>query len=143
MFQIFKRKITMLQFLALGFFAVILTGALLLMLPISNVDGGTIRFIDAMVTATSATCVTGLTVFDLYSQFTHFGQAVIITLIQIGGLGFMTIIIFLMMATGRRIGLTERSIGQEALGALKIGGIVRLVRLALFGTLVVQFVGAI
>ncbi len=132
-----------LQILSAGFAAVILLGALLLMLPFSCRDGTQIAFLEALFTATSATCVTGLAVFDTYSQFTLFGQIVLLCLIQIGGLGFMTLGIFLSMALGRRIGLRERWLMKESISALKVGGIIRLVRRAVYGTLLVELTGAL
>lgn len=143
MIKFYKISLTPLQFLSLGFFLVILLGALLLSLPFSNRSGIGIPFIDALFTATSATCVTGLAVFDIYTQFSLFGQAVILCLIQIGGLGFMTFGICLSMALGKRIGLRERALMKESIGAMKLGGIVRLVKLAVFGTLIIELVGAI
>ena len=89
---------------AFGYLVIILLGTLLLMLPVSS-KGDAPRFLDAMFTAASATCVTGLAVFDTYTQWSVFGQVVIILLIQVGGLGFMTIISLAALATGRKIGL--------------------------------------
>ncbi len=129
--------------MSIGFVLVILVGSLLLTLPMASRDGAEIRFIDALFTATSATCVTGLAVFDTYTQFTLFGQIVILCLIQTGGLGFMTIGIFLSMTLGKRIGLRERSLMKESISALKIGGIVRLVRRAVFGTLLIELLGTV
>lgn len=143
MIKIYKLSFTPLQFLTIGFLLVILAGSLLLMLPGANADGSSISFIDALFTATSATCVTGLVVFDTYTQFTGFGQVIILCLIQIGGLGFMTIGIFLSMALGKRIGLRERFLMKESISALKIGGIVRLVRRAVLGTLLFEGLGAV
>ena len=130
------------QTIALGFAAIILTGALLLMLPISNRGGTSIAFIDALFTAASATCVTGLVVFDTWSQFTFFGQMVILILIQIGGLGFMTIAILFSMVLGKRIGLRERSYAMEAISSMQISGVVRLVKHILMGTLFFELIGA-
>lgn len=130
------------QTIALGFAAIILTGALLLMLPISNRGGTSIAFIDALFTAASATCVTGLVVFDTWSQFTLFGQMVILILIQIGGLGFMTIAILFSMVLGKRIGLRERSYAMEAVSSMQISGVVRLVKHILVGTLFFELIGA-
>lgn len=130
------------QTIALGFAAIIITGALLLMLPISNRGGTSIAFIDALFTAASATCVTGLVVFDTWSQFTLFGQMVILILIQIGGLGFMTIAILFSMVLGKRIGLRERSYAMEAVSSMQISGVVRLVKHILMGTLFFELIGA-
>lgn len=131
------------QTLALGFGTIILTGAILLMLPVSNRSGQGISFIDALFTAASATCVTGLVVFDTWTQFSFFGQTVILFLIQIGGLGFMTIAILFSMVLGKRIGLRERSFLMEAVNSMQISGVVRLVRHILIGTLIFEFIGAL
>jgi trk system potassium uptake protein TrkH len=87
----FKRRLTATQSIALGFALIILIGALILTLPVSNKNGESLPFLSALFTSASATCVTGLVVCDTWSQFTLFGQAVILLLIQIGGLGFMTV----------------------------------------------------
>ncbi len=143
MIKINKISLTPLQFLSLGFFLVILFGSLLLSLPIANRNGDYLPFIDALFTSTTSTCVTGLSVFDIYTQFTLFGQIVILCLVQIGGLGFMTIVICLSMALGKRIGLRERALMKESMNALYLGGIVRLARRAIFGTLIIELIGAI
>ena len=112
------------------------------MLPIANRSGEPIPFLNSLFTAASATCVTGLVVYDTWSQFTIFGQIVIMILIQIGGLGFMTFAILFSMALGKRIGLRERSFIMEAVSAMQLGGVVRLVRRILFGTLLLESIGA-
>src|SRR5690554_5723848 len=131
------------QTLAIGFVVIILTGALLLMLPVANKNGEFLPFLDALFTSTSATCVTGLVVYDTWSQFTLFGQVVILILIQIGGLGFMTIAILFSMVLGKRIGLRERSFAMEAVNSLQISGVVRLVKHIIIGTLIFELIGAI
>ena len=138
-----KPKLSAAQTLALGFALIIVTGALLLTLPISSKNGQPIGFLDALFTATSATCVTGLVVFDTYLQFTLFGQIVILTLIQIGGLGFMTFAILFSMVLRKRIGLRERAFLMEAVSADRLSGVVRLARRVLLGTLVVEGTGAV
>lgn len=130
------------QTLAIGFVLIILVGALLLMLPMSNKSGDFLPFLDALFTATSASCVTGLVVYDTWTQFTLFGQIVILILIQIGGLGFMTIAILFSMVLGKRIGLRERSFAMEAINALQISGVIRLVKHILIGTFIFEFIGA-
>ncbi len=92
------------QWIALGFILIILAGALLLSLPAASREGR-LPLLDALFTATSATCVTGLVLHDTYTQFSLFGQIVILSLIQIGGLGFMTVATLFLMMAGRRIGL--------------------------------------
>lgn len=103
------------QTLVLGFAAVILVGTLLLMLPFSSTSGHSLTFIDALFTATSATCVTGLVVVDTGSYFSLFGQTVILVLMQIGGLGFMTMATLFALLLRRRISLRDRLILQEAM----------------------------
>jgi trk system potassium uptake protein TrkH len=136
-------RMNALQLLAIGFAVIILVGAGLLCLPISNKGGGTIPFINALFTSTSATCVTGLVVYDTFIQFTIFGQVVILTLIQIGGLGFMTIAVLFSMILGKRIGLKERSYLKESVSAFQLGGVVRLSKRILIVTAVVESMGAL
>lgn len=131
------------QILALGFAFIILLGSLLLSLPISTPDRRPLPYMNALFTATSATCVTGLTVYDIFTTFSFFGQMVILLLIQIGGLGFMGVAMLFSLALGRRIGLRERSLLVEALSANKLGGIVRIVRRMLIGTAVLEIGGAL
>lgn len=131
------------QFIAYGFFAVILIGALLLTLPFASRDGQNVGFLSALFTATSATCVTGLVVVDTWSQWTLFGQIVIISLIQIGGLGFITIGVGLSIVLRRKIGLKERGLLQESVNTLQIGGVVRLARKILIGTALFEGTGAV
>lgn len=135
--------LTPLRILSIGFALVILIGGILLTLPVCSRDGNGLPFVDALFTSTSATCVTGLVLYDTYTQFSGVGQAAILCLIQVGGLGFVTVGILLPMALGKRIGLRERSLMKESIGALKIGGIVRLVRKAVFGTLLLELIGAV
>lgn len=125
------------------FFAIILAGALLLMLPISQKGEGGASFTDALFTATSATCVTGLVRFDTYTHWTTFGQLVILSMIQIGGLGFMTIAVWIMSFTGYKIGLNSRFVVQNSLSAPQVGGMVKLTRFILLGTAVVEGLGAV
>lgn len=106
----------------------ILLGGILLSLPVASNSGVGLPFLDALFTATSATCVTGLIVVDTLTQFNLFGQIVIISLIQIGGLGFMTVTTFLIILTGRKIGLKERLVMQEALNVNTLEGVIRLAR---------------
>ncbi|SYX82102.1 TrkH family potassium uptake protein [Paenibacillus alvei] len=116
------------RILVAGFAAIVLLGAFLLMLPISNADGIPLPFLDALFTSTSATCVTGLVVVDTGTHFTVFGQVVIMLLIQIGGLGFMTMATLFALALKKKISLKERLILQEALNQGSMEGIVRLIR---------------
>ena len=129
--------------IALGFFLIILTISLLLMLPVSSAGGQFTDPLTALFTTTSAVCVTGLVVVDTATYWSTFGHVVILTGIQIGGMGVMTILGIISMLMGRRIGLRQRTLLQESVASLQIGGIVRLVRRAMFGTLVIEGTGAL
>ncbi len=131
------------QNLALSFTCIILLGGFLLMLPISSRSGQPLPFLDAVFTSASAACVTGLVLYDTWTQFTFFGQAVILLLIQVGGLSFMTVTIFISMLLGRRIGLHSRAVLMDTVGALQMGGIVRLTRRILTVTAVCEGLGAL
>ena len=139
--NIFKWNTT--RILVFGFAFIIILGAILLSLPFASRDGLDISFLDALFTSASATCVTGLVVFDTWTQFSAFGQLVILLLIQIGGLGFMAIAIFFSLTLGLRIGLRERSLLAEALSFMQVGGVVRFVRRMLIGTAFIEGLGAI
>lgn len=132
------KKLNAIQTIALGFAAIIVIGALLLMLPIANKTGESIPFINALFTAGSATCVTGLVVYDTFTQFTYFGQAVIIVLIQIGGLGFVTVAVLLSFVLKKRIGLKERMVLSEAMSLGQVGGVIKLVKRVLIGTAIIE-----
>lgn len=125
------------QILVLGFAAVIFTGAILLMLPIATAPGEHTDFLTSLFISTSAVCVTGLVVVDTGTHWSTFGQAVIMLLIQVGGLGFMTMATLFFIVMGRRIGLRERLLIQESLNQINVQGIVGLARKVLiftFGT---------
>ncbi|RKP56166.1 Trk family potassium uptake protein [Cohnella endophytica] len=126
-----------------GFALIILFGAELLRLPIASVSGSSMSFVDALFTATSATCVTGLVVLDTGTYFTTFGHWVILLLIQIGGIGFMTMATLFALILRRRISLKERLVLQESLNQGSIEGLVRLVRKVVFYALAVETVGAL
>ncbi len=128
--------------LPLGFIVVILTGALLLMLPISSRDGSSLPFLSALFTSTSATCVTGLIVADTGTYFSLFGQIVVILLIQIGGLGIMTMSMILFSFTGKKVSLHDRMSMAEGLGESRLQGVVRLTRGALLVTGITELTGA-
>ncbi|CAH0346077.1 TrkH family potassium uptake protein [Bacillus sp. CECT 9360] len=130
------------KILVLGFATLILLGACLLTLPIATHDGNGLVFLDALFTATSATCVTGLVVVDTADTFTTFGEIVILTLIQIGGLGFMTFATFFFFLLGKRISLRERLLLQETLNNVSFAGIVRLVKRVLIFTAIIELTGA-
>lgn len=138
-----KRHLSSFQIIIFGFAGTILIGALLLMLPISSANNNFTNFLDALFTATSAVCVTGLVVYDTATHWSYFGQFIIITLIQIGGLGVVTIASAIVMITGRKIGLMQRSTMQTAISASKIGGIVRLTGFILKATFIIELTGAL
>ena len=128
--------------IAAGFALIILMGALLLMLPFSSRDGHSIRFLEALFTATSATCVTGLVVFDTWTQFTFFGQFILLLLIEIGGLGFMTVMVLFYFFMRKRISLQERGLISESISSMQVGGVVRLTKRVLIGTAVIELSAA-
>ena len=138
-----KRRLSSFQIIILGFAGVILLGALLLMLPISTIGGNVTPFNETLFTATSAVCVTGLVVQDTGSYWSTFGQAVILALIQIGGLGVVTVAASFALLSGRKISLMQRSTMQNAISAPKVGGIVRLTRFILRGTFLIELLGAL
>jgi trk system potassium uptake protein TrkH len=138
-----KMQFSLQRIIALGFALIILTGGLLLTLPAASKDGNSLGFVDALFTATSATCVTGLVVKDTYTQFTLLGQIIILVLIQIGGLGFISMTIFFLMAAGRKVNLKERSLLMEANNTFHIGGAVKFVKRVLIGTVIFELTGAI
>ncbi|MBP2655503.1 MAG: potassium uptake protein, TrkH family [Firmicutes bacterium] len=135
-----KFKFTPYQVLVFGFFALILVGALMLTTTWASASGERIAFIDALFTATSAVCVTGLVVVDTGTTWSTFGQIIIIGLIQVGGLGIMTMATLMMLLTGKKIHFRERLIMQEALNQLTVSGVVRLTRYIIKATLIIEFV---
>ena len=138
-----KFRLSSFQIIILGFAGVILLGALLLMLPISTTEGCVTPFNEALFTATSAVCVTGLVVQDTGSYWSAFGQMVILMLIQIGGLGVVTVAASFALMSGRKISLMQRSTMQDAISAPKVGGIVRLTLFILRGTCLIELIGAL
>ena len=138
-----KKRMTSFQIIILGFAAVVLLGALLLMLPISTKSGLATPFSEALFTSTSAACVTGLVVRDTATHWSAFGQAVILLLIQIGGMGVVTIAVSFAWLSGRKISLMQRSTMQESITASKTGGIVRLTGFIVRATLIIELVGAL
>lgn len=138
-----KKRLTSFQVITVGFLAVILVGSILLMLPVSAQSGKATSFLDALFTATSATCVTGLVVHDTATYWSGFGQAVILLLIQIGGMGVVTIAVSAAFISGRKIGLMQRSTMQEAIAAPSVGGIVRLTGFIVKATVLIELIGAL
>lgn len=131
------------RILALGFMTTILLGALLLNLPRASVSGESIGFIDALFTSASAVCVTGLVVVNTADHWTVFGQAVILILIQIGGLGIMTMATIFALVSGKKISLKERLVIKEQLNQESLSGLVKLVKYVIAMTLFIEFVGAV
>ena len=121
-----KLKLMPTQIIALTFLAIILAGALLLTLPVASRTGDSVDFLDALFTATSATCVTGLVVGDTYTMWSGFGQIVILCLIEIGGLGFMSAASLVVFALRKKIGLRQRMVIAQALSVNEMEGVVRL-----------------
>ncbi len=143
MFTIKNIKLNYTEIIVLGTLLIILAGAVLLSLPISSREGTATLFIDSLFTAASSFCVTGLVIYDTYTHWSLFGQLVIITLIQTGGLGFMTVITLFSMFLRRKIGLKERRLLMESANTLKIGGIVLLIKKILIRTFIFESIGAI
>ncbi len=137
------QRLSRVQTIALGFILIIAVGTVLLMLPIASKNGESAGFLNALFTATSSTCVTGLVVVDTYTNWTLFGQSVILLLIQIGGLGFFAVGGFFSIFMKRRIGLKERNLIQESVNTLQIGGTVRLVRKIVCYAAVFEGLGAL
>ena len=138
-----KKRLSSFQIIIMGFLLVILTGSLLLMLPVSTRSDETASFADALFTAVSATCVTGLVVQDTVTYWSAFGQAVILLLIQIGGMGVVTVAVSGVAISGRKIGLMQRSTMQETIAAPSAGGIVRLTGFILKATMLIELSGAL
>ncbi|MGN1480716.1 TrkH family potassium uptake protein [Porcipelethomonas sp.] len=137
-----KKNLTYPKIVAIGFSILIAAGTILLMLPVSSRNTGSAGFTDALFTATSASCVTGLVTVDTYQNWTLFGQIVILCMIQIGGLGFLTILTGFSVIFNRKIGLKERSLLQESVNTMYIGGIVRLTKKIILGTFFIELTGA-
>ena len=140
--MLLKRKLTSFQIIIFGFSGVILFGTFLLMLPFSSRSGLATPFSDALFTSTSAVCVTGLIIHDTATYWSAFGQFVILLLIQIGGMGVITVAASFAMISGRKISLMQRSTMQEAISAPKVGGIVRLTGFIVRVTLVMELLCA-
>ncbi len=137
------QTVSPMKFILGGYCLIILLGTVLLSLPVAARDGRMTPVTDSFFTATSATCVTGLVRYDTFCHWTLFGQLVILSMIQIGGIGFMTVAILIMVLTRRRIGLGQRSLMQNSISAPQIGGIVRMTKFIALGTLVIEGAGAI
>ena len=138
-----KFHLSTFQIIILSFFLLIMTGTLLLMLPISTASGKGASFLDAMFTSTSAVCVTGLVVRDTATYWSNFGKFVILVLIQIGGMGVVTVYIIMSALLERKIGLRQRTIMQEAVSAAQIGGIVKFTYFIVKTVVITEVLGAI
>ena len=125
------------------FLAVIAVGTILMVLPASSADGQSCGFLTALFTATSSVCVTGLSLVDTYTQWSPFGQVVLLLLIQTGGLGYMTLVSVMFFMLRKKIGLRERLILQQAMALNELDGVLRLFKLVLAGTFVIEGAGAL
>ncbi|KGM97173.1 Trk family potassium uptake protein [Clostridium botulinum] len=139
----YKRRLTPVQTLALGFFIVIMVGTMLLMLPIASKSGVITPFVDALFTSTSAVCITGLTTLNTAAHWSYFGTTIIIILIQVGGLGFMSFATLIALLLGKRITLKERLVMQEAMNSFSLQGLVKLAKYILIFTFSVEGIGAL
>ena len=138
-----RRGLNATRVVAISFALIILAGALLLTLPVASRDGESAGFFTGLFTATSATCVTGLILVDTWIQWSFFGQVVVLLMIQMGGLGFMTVITLVSFALHRRIGLSERLVMVSTFNLNDLDGVVRVVRHALMGTFLLEGIGAV
>lgn len=136
-------KLSTTHFILFSFLVVIFLGSVLLSLPISSADGKSVSYIDALFTATTATCVTGLVVVPTVSAWSVFGQAIILILIQLGGLGIITAMSCIMIVANKRIGLNNRILIQDSFNLDSLSGLVRFVKKVVLGTLIVEFIGAL
>ena len=140
-----KKKITLstTQIILLSFLVTILVGSALLALPISSASSEAVPYLDALFTATTSTCVTGLVTLPTVSTWSVFGQIVILLLIQIGGLGIITIMSGLMLLLNRKMGIGDRLLIQDALNLNTMSGLAKFVKNVLFGTLIIEGIGAV
>ena len=138
-----KTHLTTTQIILLSFLITILIGSFLLSLPISSANGKPVSYLDALFTATTSTCVTGLVTLPTFSTWSFFGQAVILLLIQIGGLGVITIMSGVMLLFNRKMGIGDRFLIQDAFNLNTMSGLIEFVKNVLFGTLIIETLGAI
>jgi len=138
-----KRKLTSWQFLVIGYLLIIFAGALLLTTPFAARNGQWTPLLDTLFTATSATCVTGLVVVDTFTHWSLFGQLVILLLIQVGGIGFMTVLTLALMLLRKNVGLYQRQVIMQASGSFHLSDSIPLIRQILLGTLVIEGTGAL
>ncbi len=138
-----KKELSTTQVIMLGFLAVILIGAFLLMLPICSDKGTFTPFLTALFTATTSVCVTGLVVVDTYAYWSTVGQVVILLLIQVGGLGVVTLSTYILMLLGQKIGLKQRILLEDALNLDTMSGLLRFLKKVFLGTLCIEGIGAL
>lgn len=141
--RVLRRKLSSLQIIIIGFFGLIMAGTLLLMLPISSRDGQFTSLHESLFTSTSAVCVTGLVVQDTATYWSTFGQIIILLLIQVGGLGIVSVAAFIAIISGRKISLLQRSMLQDSISAHQIGGIVKMTSFIFKVALIAETAGAI
>ncbi|MBQ7357577.1 MAG: potassium transporter KtrB [Clostridia bacterium] len=139
----YKHSLSTAQIIMLSFLLAILVGSLLLWLPISSASGHSVPYIDALFTATTSTCVTGLVTLPTFSTWSIFGQAVILILIQIGGLGIITVMSGFMLALQKKMGLGERLLVQDAFNLNTLSGLASFVKKVIIGTFIVEGIGAL
>lgn len=137
-----RKRISPFQIILLGFAGIVLIGSFLLALPFASKSGEWTPYIDALFTSASATCVTGLIVYDTASHWSLFGQIVLLLLIQIGGMGIISVAAAIAIMSGRKIGLFARNTMKEAISAPELGGVVRLTGFVLKGMLLIELIGA-
>ncbi len=138
-----KVKLSSMQIIAIAFLGIILAGTALLMLPVASRSGEACPFLPALFTATSATCVTGLTPFDTWVQWSGFGQIVILCMIELGGLGFMSAASLVVFMLRKKVGLQQRMLIAQAFSLNNMDGVVRLQKMVLWGSLAIQTAGAL
>lgn len=138
-----KKHLTYTRIIALSFICIIMIGSILLTLPVSSRDGTSTPFINSLFTAVSSTCVTGLSVYDTYTHWSLFGQIVILCMIQIGGLGFMTIIAMFSLIIKKGMTLHERRLLMQSAGSIEMNGINKLLKIIFAGTFIFEFIGAV
>lgn len=138
-----KKSLSPVQIITLHFAAVVLVGAILLAMPFASRDGVSVPMIDALFTATSASCVTGLAVYDTLTQWSAFGQAVILLLIQVGGIGIITLVMYFLSMLHAKIGMRNVFVLQESIGASSSAGLLKMTRFITAGVLLQEAVGAI
>lgn len=143
MINIIKKKLTYTQIIAISFAVIIIIGSVLLSLPVSSRDGTSTPFINSLFTAVSSTCVTGLSVYDTYSHWSLFGQIVILCMIQIGGLGFMTIITMFSLLMKKSMSLHERRLLMQSAGSMDLNNINKLLKSIFIGTFIFEFIGTV